>query len=137
MSERRHFWDGILSRKAVAPIILSTGLSVSIFLDQFLAVAGVLAGAGLILLIIRWANQRHEPLREIGEIVLRNDQQDSAWMEELRKKHRDANQTTIQSWQQYAVAIWIFLAALFINLGYLAVVTLFRFLEQYFGASAS
>jgi hypothetical protein len=106
----------MLSKKAAAPIILSTGLSVSIFLGQFLAVAGVLTGAGLILLIIRWANQRHEPLREIGEIVLRND--------------RDANESTIQTWRQYAVAVWIFLAALFINLGYLVVVTLLRFLEQ-------
>jgi len=114
-------------------MIVSSVLAVSIFLGQFLVMAGVLAGASLILLIVRWANQRHEPLREIIEIVLRNEAQDSAWMEELRQKHRDANETTIRIWRQYACAVWIFLAALFIKLGYLAFVALLRFVETYFG----
>lgn len=120
-----------------APVILSTVLAASIFLEQFLLVAGVLAGASLILLIVRSANQRNEPLREIIEIVNRHEAQDSAWMEELRQKHRDANETTIRIWREYACAVWIFLAALFIKLGYLVVVAILRFLESYSGTSAS
>src|SRR5260370_21187850 len=45
-------------------------------------------------------------LREIIEIVNRHEAQDSAWMEELRQKHRDANEATIRIWREYACAVW-------------------------------
>lgn len=138
MNERKHFLAGNFAGRVTAPIVLATGLAISIFLDQFLAVAGVLAGASLILLIIRWVNQRNEPLdQEIVEIVLRHEARDSAWMEGLRQKRRDANETTMRIWRKNAFAIWIVLAALFIKLGYLFVVVLVRFLEQYFGTAGS
>ena len=105
-------------RKSDGPDNSSAVMAVSIFLEQFMVIAGVLAGASLILLVVRWSNQRDEPLSEIGEIVLRNEAQDSAWMEELRQKHRDANENTIRIWRQYACAVWILLAALIIKLLY-------------------
>jgi hypothetical protein len=138
MNEQKHVLAGTVAGRVTVPIVLSTVLAISIFLDQFLAVAGVIAGASLILLIIRWVNQRNEPLnQEIVEIVLRHEAQDSAWMEGLRQKHRDANEATMQVWRQNASAVWIFLAALFIKLGYLVVVALLRFFEQYFATTGS
>ncbi len=89
-----------------------------------MAVTGVLVAAALILLIVRSANQRDEPLREIGEVVLRCEEQDSVRMEAICQRHRDANATTIRTWRQYAYAVWIFLAALFVKLVILAVVVL-------------
>ena len=110
----------------MAPIFLATVLAVSIFFGQFLAVAGVVAGAGVILLIVRWANPRDEPFREVLEIVLHNQARDAAWMNELRQKQRDASKTTIRSWWQYAVAVWIVLAALIVKLGYLGFVEFYK-----------
>jgi hypothetical protein len=116
----------ILTGSGTAPIFLSTGLAISISLGHFLVTAGVFAGASLILLIVRWANQRDEPFREVLEMVVRNESQDSEWVEELRRKQRDASKVAIRTWQQYALAVWILLAALLVKLGYLAFVEFYK-----------
>jgi|GEM_PF-3714101 len=111
-------------------MILSTMLAGSIFLDQFLVTAGFLAGAGLIWLIVRGANQRQQPFDEVAKLVLRNEVMDLAWIETLRQQQQAANKSTLRTWRQNACAVWIFLAALIIKLGYLAFGTLVNFLER-------
>ena len=78
------------------------------------------------MLIVRWANQRDEPFREVLEMVVRNQSNDTEWVDELRRKHQDASKTTIRTWQQYALAVWIILGALLIKLGYLAFVEFYK-----------
>ncbi|HEY3967679.1 MAG TPA: hypothetical protein VGM05_24165 [Planctomycetaceae bacterium] len=120
MSDPQQSVIRIFVGRVPVPIFLSAALSASIFFDQFMAVAGVLVAAALILLIVRSANQRDEPLREIGEIVFRSEEQDSVRTEAICQRHRDANETTIRTWRQYAYAVWIFLTALFVKLIVLA-----------------
>ena len=127
MSDGKQSWYAMLTGSGTAAMFLSTGLAISIFFGQFWLTAGVLAGASLILLIVRWANrQRDEPFREVLEMVVRHESQDSEWVDELRRKHEDARKTTIRTWQQYALAVWILPAALLVKLGYLAFVEFYR-----------
>jgi len=127
-----HPWTKVLAGKVTAPMVLSAALAVSIFLDEFLAIAAVLAGAALILAIVRSIDQRNEPFDEIAEIVIRSEAQDSAWIDALCRKQHDANASTLRIWRQYACALWMFLAALIIKLGFVAFVPLFQFLQQIF-----
>jgi hypothetical protein len=126
MDDRKQSWFATLTRSGTVSIGLSTGLAISLFFGQFWMMAGVLAGASLILLIIRWANQRDEPFREVLEMVVRHESRDSNWVDELRRKHEDARKTTIRTWRQYALAVWILVAALLVKLGFLAFVEFYR-----------
>jgi len=122
MGDRKQFTVGNLAGGMTVPWVLSSALAVSILFNQFMVTAGVLVGACLILFIVRGADQRNEPLRDIVEVVLRNESQDSVWVEELRQKHRDANENTIRTWRQYTRAAWIVLAAMIIKVGWIILV---------------
>jgi hypothetical protein len=126
MNERKQSWFATLTGSGTTAICLSTGLAISLFFGQFWLTAGVVAGAVLILLIIRWANQRDEPFREVLEMVVRHESQDTDWVDQLRRKHQDDRKTTIRTLQQYALAVWILLAALLARLAYLAFVEFYR-----------
>src|SRR5438067_1104907 len=102
MSDGKQSFVRILIREMTAPIILCTILAVSLFLELFLAIAGLLAGACVILVIVRWANQRDNPLAEIGEMMLREEAPDLAWMEGLRRKHREACERELRIWRKNA-----------------------------------
>ncbi len=115
MNNRKQLFVRILTGGITAPIVLSAILAVSLFLDTFVAIAGLIAGFCLVLLIVRWANHRDNPLHEVGEIMLRGvEAPDSAWVEELRRKHRDEKEKDLRILRTNAWAVWLFLAAIIV-----------------------
>jgi hypothetical protein len=122
MSDRKQVSIRRLVGGITVPIVLSAVIAGALLLDQFLAIAAALAGAGLILLIVRALDQRDDPLRDVGEIVLRDAAPDSAWLEAFRRKHRANNEDEIRKLRKNAWAAWLLIAALFVLLARVVII---------------
>jgi hypothetical protein len=122
MSDRKQASIQKLVGGITVPIILSAAIAAALLLDQILAVAAVLAGAGLILLIVRAIDHRDDPLRDVGKIVLRDAAPDSAWLQDFRRKRRAHNEREIRTWRKNAWGVWLLIATLFVMLARVVIV---------------
>ena len=112
-----------LIRAITAPLVLSVVVAVALVIDQGPAVAAGLAGAGLIMLVVRSFAPLDDPLREVGEVMLRGGRAKGEWLENLRRRQHDASERKLRAWRKNAWGAWLVIAALFVLLARTVIVT--------------
>jgi hypothetical protein len=118
-------WLGLASDHGVTlPLVLSAVVAGALVLDQAVALAAALAGTGVILLVVRSFAPQDDPLRDVGEVVLRGGESDAEWLENFRRRQLEASDQKLRMWRKNSWGAWLVIAALFVLLARAVIVWL-------------
>jgi polyferredoxin len=106
------------------PLVLSAIVAGALVLDQAAVMAAALAGTGVILLVVRSFAPQDNPLRDVGEVMLRGGETDEEWLENFRRRQAEASERKLRMWRKNAWGAWLVIAALFVLLARAVIVWL-------------
>jgi hypothetical protein len=124
MNRRRLKSVRTLTRGITVPLVVSAIVAGALVLDQAVVLAAALAGAGVILLVVRSFAPQDNPLRDVGEVMLRGGETDDEWLEHFRRRQVEASERKLRMWRKNAWGAWLVIAALFVLLARAVIVWL-------------
>ena len=121
-------WNSVrtLIRGITVPLVISAVVAAGLVMDQGLALAAGMAGAGVVLLVVRSFAPHEDPLRDVGEVVLRAGEAEQEWLANLRLRKRAAAERRLRLWRKNMWGFWLVVAALILMLGRVVVQALWR-----------
>jgi len=124
MSDRKLHSAGGLIRGITVPLVLSAIVAGALVLDQAVVLAAVLAGTGAILLVVRSFAPPDNPLRDVGDVMLRGGEGDEEWLDDFRRRQAEASERKLRLWRKNAWGAWLVIGALFVLLARAVIVWL-------------